>query len=198
LAVIETYQERELLLQIAEGDEHAFYIFFEKYSSLIYPFIKNYTRTASDIEEVIQETFIRVWLNREQLHAIQNIKAWLYKIAARIYLNQVTKENREKEKLHRHKAHFGDETRTPLQHLNNKELNKVVRLAVNKLSEQKRKVFTMSRDQGLKPSEIASKLQMPLSTVKNQLSLALKEIRQHLIDSGYGPVSLIYLLIKIF
>jgi DNA-directed RNA polymerase specialized sigma24 family protein len=46
--------------------------------------------------------------------------------------------------------------------------------------------------------EIAEKLRIPVGTVKNQLSAALKEIRELLIASGHGPVLIIYTLIKIF
>jgi RNA polymerase sigma-70 factor (ECF subfamily) len=65
--------------------------------------------------------------------------------------------------------------------------------ALENLPEQQKKVFRMNRELQMKPAEIAAHLNIPVGTIKNQLSAALREIRQHLVSSGYGPLSILYL-----
>ncbi len=92
------YNEREVLYRVADGDEKAFYTFYDHYSEQLRPFLWKYTRSQTDIEDIIQETFIRIWINRDQLIEVENLQGWIFKIAARIYLNYVSKSLAEKKK----------------------------------------------------------------------------------------------------
>ncbi len=83
-----TYNANELPL-IADGDEQAFYKFYTHYAGLLRPFLLSYTRSQTDVEDIIQETFVRVWLNRDRLHEIENLPGWLYRIASRVYLDHL-------------------------------------------------------------------------------------------------------------
>jgi RNA polymerase sigma-70 factor (family 1) len=186
--------ERELLLLISEGDERAFYQFYEKYTDIIHPFLKKYSTSDAEIKDILQETFIKVWLHRDKLHEVQNIKGWLYKMAARTFLNHLAKEKNARQRI-RHLTQTSQGEYTLHNVVYTKEIELAIRQAVDNLSEQKRKIFSLNRDQDLKPGEIAARLDMPLSTVKNQLSAALKEIRQHLINSGLGPLTVACILL---
>jgi len=192
------YNEKELLQRIAQGDERAFFTFYDHYSALLRPFLLKYTRVENDVEEIVQETFIKIWVNRDGLEKVENPKAWVFKIASRTYLNYLKKATREKKRNLIAGSGSAVETITPFERTAVGEISAAIKQAVSSLSEQKKRVFNMSREQGLMPMEIAEKLNMPVGTVKNQLSAALKEIREHLIASGHGPVLIIYTLIKIF
>jgi RNA polymerase sigma-70 factor (ECF subfamily) len=193
------HNEKELLRNIAEGDERAFFTFYDHYSGLLRPFLRKYTQTGADIEEVIQETFMKVWINRDRLPEVEQPKSWLYKIASRTFLNYAGKlANERKNVLQAVVSAATTESITPFEKTAIKEIQKTIQLAVGRLTEQKKRVFTMSRDQGLKPAEIAQKLGMPVGTVKNQLSAALKDIRDQLIAAGHGPILILYIMIRIF
>jgi RNA polymerase sigma-70 factor (family 1) len=192
------YNERELLRSIAEGDERAFFTFYNHYSLHLRPFLSKYTRSATDVEEVIQETFIKIWLNRDSLEQVEQPKAWVFTIASRTYHDYLKKTTREKRRvLNAYKLETLVETITPFERASLAEMNLAVQQAVAALSEQKRKVFVMSRERGMKPTEIAQDIGIPVGTVKNQLSAALKDIREHLIAAGHGPILILYILIKI-
>lgn len=188
------YQEKIDLPLIADGDEKAFFDFYNHYSRLLRPFLLKYTRSDSQVEDILQETFIRVWVNRDRLPEIQNISGWIFRIASRVYLDHVDRELKHRER----KDSFGEALhgsglvasaeRTRLQ-----EINNCIRKVLNHLPEQKRKVFRLNRELGMKPAQIAEYLNMPVGTVKNQLSMALREIRDELIANGYGPVSIFLL-----
>ncbi|MBO9634508.1 MAG: sigma-70 family RNA polymerase sigma factor [Chitinophagaceae bacterium] len=188
------YLEKIDLPLIADGDEKAFYEFYTHYSNRLRPFLLKYTRSESHVEDILQETFIRVWVNRDRLPEIENIAGWIFRIASRVYLDHVDRELKHRER----KDSFGEALhgsglvvsaeRTRLQ-----EINNCIRKVLNELPEQKRKVFRLNRELGMKPSQIADQLSIPVGTVKNQLSMALREIREELIANGYGPVSIFLL-----
>lgn len=189
------YHEKIDLPLITDGDEKAFFEFYTHYSGLLRPFLLKYTRSASQVEDILQETFIRVWVNRDQLPEIGNISGWIYRIASRVYLDQVERElkQRNREEKAGKDLHAGGMVisgeRTRLI-----EINNCINRALNNLPEQKRKVYRLNRELNMKPAQIAVHLNIPVGTVKNQLSIALREIRDELMAAGYGPVSIIYLL----
>jgi RNA polymerase sigma factor (sigma-70 family) len=190
-----SYHEKGELLLIAEGDEQAFYKFYSHYSNLLRPFLLSYTRSENDVEDIIQETFVRVWLNRDHLPEIDNIGGWIYKIASRVYLDHIERDIKRRDR----KASFGESMygsgmvvsgeRT---HLN--EVSNIIQGVLNNLSEQKRNIFRLNREMQLKPAQIAAQLSMPVGTVKNNLSAILREIREALAAAGYGPLAVLILL----
>lgn len=190
-----SYHEKGELLLIAEGDEQAFYRFYAHYSNLLRPFLLNYTRSENDVEDIIQETFVRVWLNRDRLAEIDNIGGWVYKIASRVYLDHIHRDIKRRDR----KASFGESmygsgmvVSSERTHLN--EVNNIIQGILNNLSEQKRNIFRLNREMQLKPAQIAAHLSMPVGTVKNNLSAILREIREALASAGYGPLAILILL----
>jgi RNA polymerase sigma factor, sigma-70 family len=191
---IPPYREKDDLLLIAEGDEQAFYRFYTHYAGLLRPFLAQFTRSQTDVEDILQETFIRVWLNRDRLSTIENMRAWINRIASNVYLDHVEREIKRRER----KASFGEALyQSGLSHSAERthllDLHHQIRKAMENLTEQKKRVFRMNRELDMKPAQIAAKLNMPVGTVKNQLSAALAEIRKHLLANGYGPLILLFI-----
>ncbi|WP_343702544.1 RNA polymerase sigma factor [Chitinophaga sp.] len=185
------------MLLIADGDEKAFFEFYSKQSDLLRPFLLTYTRSETDVEDIIQETFIKVWLNRSRLPDIENIRGWICRIASRVYLDHLEREL----KLRERKASFGEALYGPGlvasgERTRLTEITNSIRKALDELPEQKKKVFRLNRELGMKPAEIAALLKIPVGTVKNQLSAALRQVREQLAASGYGPVTVLYLFIS--
>ncbi|MCM5527714.1 RNA polymerase sigma factor [Parasegetibacter sp. NRK P23] len=189
-----SYDERRALLQMAEGDERAFHQFYLHYSALLQPFLKKYTRQEADIEEIIQETFIRVWVNRDRLPEIEHIKAWIFRVASRVYIDHLSRQVKIAQRKDLYGSIlYGSGAAEPEERTALSEIRLNIHKAVEQLSEQKKKVFHLNRELDMKPAQIAEQLNMPVGTVKNQLSAALKEIREQLIAAGHGPIVLLCL-----
>ncbi|MGV3765656.1 MAG: RNA polymerase sigma factor [Chitinophagaceae bacterium] len=179
---------------MADGDERAFQQFYNHYSILLHPFLRKYTRHEADIEEIIQETFIRVWVNRDRLPEIEHIKAWLFRIASRVYIDHITRQVKlfQRQELYG-SILYGTGADAPNERTHLSDIQKNIRKAIGNLSDQKKKVFQLNRELDMKPAQIAEQLNMPVGTVKNQLSAALREIREQLIAAGHGPIVLLCL-----
>ncbi|MEP7376049.1 MAG: RNA polymerase sigma-70 factor [Chitinophagaceae bacterium] len=174
------YDEKELFVRIAGGDEAAFRTIFHHYNKLLLPFMIKLTGSITGAEEVLQEVFIRIWLHREKLHTIESPKAWIVRIASNLslnYLRKIDADNRLFERFHSQPA---GQASTTEQNFDAKEITGFIHQAVENLSPQCRQVYKLSREQGMTIPEIAEAMKASPNTVKNQLIKALKEIREHI------------------
>jgi RNA polymerase sigma-70 factor (ECF subfamily) len=191
------HNERELLLRIAEGDEKAFTDLFNFYYTLLRPFILKFSKLPEDAEEIIQETFIRVWLNRDKLIEIVNFHSWIFTIASRLCLMLIRKNlNNQKKAIAYDQKQLSNVSETPADSFQVAEITRLINKAVNLMPPQRKRIYRMSREEGMKPADIAKSLSLSVHTVKNVLVTALKEIRGYLLDAGH-IVSLI-LIFKLF
>lgn len=181
------YDEKALLQQIAQGDEAAFSTLFYAYLGNLQPFIMKLTRSAEDTEEVIQETFIRLWMSRDKLVDVQTPHAWIYTIAANeCYKYLKKRSSREHGLTDLTRADTGSAGDQSVLHaLQLKEMNRLIREAVNQLPQRRRRIYQMSRDEGMKIPEIAAMLRISPNTVKNTLVSSLGFIRKYLVAKGH-------------
>jgi RNA polymerase sigma-70 factor (family 1) len=183
--------EKQLFLQVSAGDEKAFDALFNTFLPKIYPFIIKFTKSEPAAQEIIQETFIRVWLSRDKLSAIDNPGGWLFKVASNecySYLRKSILNNKFFNPL----TVEPDPVNTTHENFALKELNRLVGEAINKLPAQRKKIFRLSRDEGKSIPEIAAILNISPNTVKNALVAALKFIREYL--AKYGIIFILLLL----
>lgn len=185
--------ERLLLKQIAEGDEQAFAVLFYRYLPILQPFAVKFTKSAAAAEEIIQDTFLRVWLNREKLEDIQNVKAWLYKYASNECLNYLRKELKQAKAIDNLSIDHPVLSNTTVDAINLNDINYLIAQAVEKLPDQRKKIYQMSRSEGMNIAEIAASLQLSPNTIKNALVISLKTIRAHLGKHGIALSVLTYI-----
>ncbi|MCE6989841.1 RNA polymerase sigma-70 factor [Dyadobacter sp. CY323] len=189
----------ELLLRISEGDEKAYEIFFDFYYGRLYPFVLKFTKSAADAEEVLQETFVRIWLNRDKLPELENINGWIYRVASRECLTFLRKSQLDRSQFSKLSEETEDSTarvNTPVDLVYFQEVNALILQAIDRMPNQRKRIFRLSRDEGMKPAEIAVELNLSVSTVKNVLTTALREIREHLSNEGFDFALVMFVVIK--
>jgi RNA polymerase sigma-70 factor (family 1) len=180
--------ESDLIRAVADGNEKAFEVLYTLYYQKLHKFLlKTVQGQEESTLDILQEAFLRVWLNRDRLMEIENFQAWIYKVVSTEALTQIRKELHIKTKADRLKSSLEGETQalTP-KHLEISEIKAIVNQAVQRLPHQRRTIYVLSREDGLSPLEIAIKLNISINTVYNTLTVALKSIRQDLSKSGYG------------
>lgn len=178
---------------IAEGDETAFAVLFKHYYPLLRPFVWKFTQSQADTDEILQETFIRVWLSRDKIPGIENLHGWIFTIASRVCLTVLRGNlNNRKKMTALQQRTVARVVETPADSTQLAEIARLVTRAVSQMPPQRQRIYRMSREEGLKPAVIADKLSLSVSTVKNVLVISLKEIREYLIAAGHF-VSLLFI-----
>ncbi len=188
--------EKELFQLIAKGDEVAFAALFKLYTPKLHGFLFNRTRNEANTQELVQQTFMRIWMSREKLCEIENPRAWIYKVAAnecyKLIRNQMIRQKSMLAVVQENNSI--SEKETPGELIQFKELNNNLQAAINALPEQRRKIYILNRQHGMKTNEIAKELNISPKTVKNTLAASLKSIRSFLYKYDY--IFIISLLLK--
>jgi RNA polymerase sigma-19 factor, ECF subfamily len=189
--------ERELLSRIAAGDEAAFGELFHHWRDKLYFFILRITDSPEMAEDVFQDVFVKLWINRNALITIQHFDAYLYTMTHHHAISGMRRMARETlilAELRKSETVSGpavDET------VFQRELTGKLQAILRKLPTQQRLVYTMTRDQGLKQEEIAKRLKISASTVKNHMTRALHTIREEL-RQHYHSISLYLFVLMAF
>lgn len=192
------YTDTELFTLIAEGDEASFNQLYKRYIPVLIPFLRKLTGSDMPADEIIQETFIRLWLGRDKLPEVEQPRSWIFKITSHVAFSWLKKDLRYQQvvnSLHTARPDAGQHDAVN-EHLHLLETRRLVQQAIDALSGQRKKIYLLSREQGMTIPAIASQLQLSPNTVKNALVKALAAIREHLQQSGYQlPMLLLAVLI---
>ena len=149
---------------------------FEKLFNLHY---SNLCAYAS--EEVVQEVLFKLWTNRESIIITSSIQSYLFRAVRNASLNVLKHVNIREDYKAQHEYERDDELSSEDEMIVS-ELDQKIRVAIDQLPIERKKVFILSRYDGLKYKEIADKLNISVSTVENQMVKALKFLREELKD----------------
>ena len=165
-----------------EFNEAALEILFKEYFSPLCAYCQHrFGFELAEAKEAVHTGFIKLWENREHISSNLSVKAYLYKIVSNISLDML-KHNKI---VHRHANRvIQDSSVNALgKGFNETELKQLIHdidTAVGTLPEQMRKIFELSRYEGLKYAEIAIRLDLSVKTVETQMSRALVKLRHKL------------------
>jgi RNA polymerase sigma-70 factor (family 1) len=188
--------DKALFERIATGDEAAFSIIFFRYTARLAPFVTRLLQSDSWSEEIVQDVFLRLWQSRLQLASIEQPSAYLYQMASNRTLDYI-KRNARDVKLQYYAARWlAPATDHPDTQQDFREIDRLLKEAVNRLPAQRRKVYQLVREAGLSHAEIADQLQISKHTVRNHVAEALQEIRIYLREHGVMIVFLLGLVEK--
>ncbi|MBN2662399.1 MAG: RNA polymerase sigma-70 factor [Bacteroidales bacterium] len=164
------------------SDKRKFEEIFKLHYSELCSFAYNFTNDLEDAEETVQDVFYKLWSNKENLEIKTSIRAYLFSSVKNSCLNKKKHiEIREQYKEHNEKELQNNNTNVE-DFFEASELEEKIRTAIDKLPLQRKKVFILSRYEGLKYKEIAEKLDISVKTVENQISSALKFLKSELAE----------------
>lgn len=175
----ELNNEKELLDLIAGGDEAAFAKLFAFYQNRIYSSAFKLSRSSTIAEEIVQNVFLKIWLNRVNLCSINNFGAYLFVIIRNevyVALNRIARN---------HKVHSlfgidqmaGDNDNE--KRFMDREYENLLQRAIEQLPVQQKKVYKLMKVQGLKRDETATLMRIHPETVKSHLAQAIKSVRSY-------------------
>lgn len=172
--------EKELLLTLKTGNRQSFTVLYNQYWSQVYNFSRLYLTSRDAAEEVVQEVFVKVWESREFIREDDNFKGLLFIITRNLIFNQSRKSfNEDFYKITMLAAM--EESYDMEAEIDAKNLREYIDQLIADLPPQRKLIFTMSRNENMSYKEIAEKLNISEKTVENQISSAIKFLKQNLI-----------------
>jgi RNA polymerase sigma-70 factor, ECF subfamily len=164
---------------IAAGDRTAFEALFRLHYKPLCAFALGYLKDPDKAEDLVQDLFFRLWLDREKVQVTISLKAYLFASVRNRCLNALKSGSRLVVLNEALEEHAEDQVRSEDEHA---ERIARVQAAIEALPEERRKVFKLSRYEGLKYHEIAGRLGISVKTVENQMGSALRTLRTELAD----------------
>jgi RNA polymerase sigma-70 factor (family 1) len=180
---------QRLFKEIQNGNEAAFEALFALYYPKLLSFAKQYTKQQESADEITSELFVKLWLKRSGLTSIINPEVYLYVSIKNACLNLIRAEKRRNSLFKAWPVeHSLNEPAAPHDLGADKELAQRLNLAVMELPEQRRIIFRLVKEQGLKSNVVAIILGISVRTVENQLYKAVKTLANSISAYlGYHP-----------
>lgn len=159
------------------GDQLAFREVFNAFYKPLYYFVNKLIDSKEEAEEIVQNSFLKLFERYALFETAANIKAFLFVTARNNSFDHLRSVKVQKEKQQAFFNAMQDETFFQYEHEIKDELVEMVRAAIEELPEECKRVFKMLYYEELSPAEVAEILNITVSTVYNQKSRAVKALR---------------------
>jgi RNA polymerase sigma-70 factor (ECF subfamily) len=174
------YDEHDLLIRLSKQDEKAFRQLYDNYRQKVYTFALRMLSSPEQAEEVMQETFLRLWKIKEKAADIKTLEAYLKATSRNLSLNQIRRREIEA-RADEHLTRSWQEM-----HNNTEELilindsRKLLDQGMASLPARQKLVYQLCQQQGLSCEEAAAQLNLSPLTVKSHLQRAIRFLRDYL------------------
>ena len=172
-----TLSDQGLITLLKEGDKVALTEIYKRYHGVLYSHAYRRLPDREEVRDIIQELFVYLWTNREQLHMTTSLSSYLYAAVRNRVLNQY-RNRKVRDNFAASLQEFIDQGENVIEdEMREKELGLLVEHEIAALPHQMRLVFEMSRKLEMSHNEIAAALNLSPHTVRNQVHNALKILR---------------------
>lgn len=195
MTILLPYEEKRLLKQISKGDEKAFRAFYDAYFNHLSAFIYKLCKSTEATEEIIQDVFVKLWVRRHSLSQMDSPEAYIFSMARNKTIDYLRRLVRDTHFMALLTGQLLTDSNDTEEQLNAKDLRELIEEALSGLSEQKKRIFQLSKEEGLSHDQIAEVMHLSKSTVKNHLSETLRHIRGHLRQHPNSEATLVILVL---
>lgn len=171
---------RELLLQIAEGDQQAYAAVFHLYRERIYSLAFHITSSVPASEEIVQDTFLKVWQQQQTLPDIKDFDSWLF-IVARNHTYTTLKKMARDATIPLPEEYEPADMATIEAVMDEKEFRSILTEALERLSPQQKEVYYLLKEVGMTREAVAARLGLSPETVKVHLARAMRSVRAYVV-----------------
>jgi len=185
-----TTAELFLIESIKSGDKKAFEFLFSKYYSNMWKYATSLVRNDAAGEDLVMDVFIRLWETAPGIDFRTSLAGYLCQCVHNHCINYLTRHKKRFPGLSQETLKILERTipangaDNPDDKLCFAELSNKIEAAIDKLPEECRKIFNMSRFEEYSHEEIAEKLGISQNTVKVQVYRALQKLREIIRDYG--------------
>ncbi|WP_028296501.1 RNA polymerase sigma-70 factor [Olivibacter sitiensis] len=184
--------ELSVLVYVSEGNHRAFCQLFDHYHPYVYGFARKLTRSDEQAEEIVQDIFVKIWVNKAQLPAIHNFAAYLTQLVRNQAYTVLRKQMRQVKAYESMSNQTGEKQLDLDRQLDFRETQRILDEAVAGLSPQQQRVYHLCHQQGLKYEDAANELGISVDTVRFHMKAALKSIRNHFVRYGFAYMGIIF------
>ncbi len=189
-SALEEMTDEDLMSQFQAGSVEAFNILVERYSERLMHYLYGFLGDMRRCEDLLQETFLRVYRNRHSYRRIAKFSTWLYTIAGNLARSEYRKRKRRRlysiQSVNRdneeYEMQLPDESFSPDRHAESTIQDKHIQQALNEIPPSFREVVVLRDVQQLAYDEIAEITGLPMGTVKSRINRGRTKLQALLKD----------------
>lgn len=190
--------DEELIARFQQGDNYAFDQLVRRYKEPLLSFIYRFIGEINESEDIVQETFYRVFKNKHYYKEVAKFSTWIYTIAGNLAKTELRRRRRRKifsihkETVAEKDIDLPDKKSDPEKEVNTILTEKVIQKAISSLPPKFRQVIILRDIQGFSYEEISGIIKVPLGTVKsrvNRARLRLQEDLSFLLEDLENPIN---------
>ncbi|HAO64542.1 TPA: hypothetical protein DCQ44_01005 [Candidatus Taylorbacteria bacterium] len=181
--------DEEVAVLVQKGQKESFGILMDRYERKLFSYGKKFLTGQDNIEDVVQEVFIKTYQNIQSFDASQKFSPWIYRIAHNTFVNALRKNSKSPIRFFDFDtfiAHPVYEDAMPAEK-EQKRLRDLIDQGLDKLSADYREIIILYYIQNLTYKEIADILHIPIGTVSVRLLRARNELKKHVPDEQSEP-----------
>lgn len=188
--------DEALLASIAQGDSGALAELYDRYAAVVYALALRMLGIPEQSEDVVQETFWRVWRRSGTFQPKRGqVAGWIFGIAHNLCVDELRRQQSRPLPV------YDTPERPVLRELEDNRANvagavldreqrQIIRAALERIPSDQRQAIELAYFGGFSQSEIASRLQSPVGTVKTRVRLGIQKLRDMLTAQGFRPEDL--------
>lgn len=193
MSALSPKDEKEMVLQLRNGDSHAFGFLYRSYKRQIYAKLKKLLHSEEMAEEVLQEVFFKLWLNRDKLDTEQSFSSYLYRIAANLVYDHFRKSTLDI-KMQQHFIAAGSELYDHIEeHINYKESQELINRAIESLPPKRQEIFRLIKLEGKTYEEVSRLLNISNSTIQDHIVKATRVVKAQVL--GTQETALLFIMV---
>lgn len=173
-------EQKELWLQVRQGDKKAFEALFREYYRPLCIYCRNLLKDIDEAEDAVQTLFYNIWVKRERIEVNSSVKSYLYRAAHNDCLNRLEHGRVRRQHAGAVLAEGAPKGSDSSELIRGKQVAQRLETALSALPDQCRTVFTLNRFEHLSYAEIASKLGISIKTVEAHIGKALRILREQM------------------
>lgn len=152
---------------------------FYKYQPGLHWFCVQYVKSSEDADEIVNDTFLTLWEKKDEVLLEATIKSYLYTIVRNKSLNFLKKKKLDEVVLDV-EFEIASPNTSAIDHIQAKETEKAIFEIIEKLPPKCKQIFILSRKEHMNNKEIASLLELSEKTIENQITIAIRIIKESL------------------
>ena len=173
---------QNIVVRVREGNQDAFTRLYNMYWWKVYHFTQLYITSNAESEEIVQDVFIKLWNSRSSLDEKKSLEGYLFMITRNTLFNYNRKTiNEESLEL----TLLGSMEESMQYNIEDElvaaDLQEFIDKLIEQMPAQRKKIFQMSREEGLSNADIAERLGISIKAVERAMTLALKFLRESLV-----------------
>ena len=182
------YTDEMLISRFQSGDENAYVELVNRYKDKLTNFVFYLLKDEEHSEDIVQETFIRLYEKKHYYKEIAKFSTWIYTIARNLANTELRKKSRTKilylSQMNNYKKDYDLKSSDPElnKNIENEFLMKEIHAAIDKLPENYKSVIILRDIQGLDYEQISNIIGVPLGTVKSRINRARLQLQVDLMD----------------